>query len=73
MESESIDKVKVSIIEGLKKIGDIPYLTFKETTYTGNQLAKEIDEETEFGLLFISRAILLTIDLIARSKIKADE
>lgn len=79
MKPESIDRLKNKIIETHKKYGDGKVLAIADTPtvpgrfYSGNELAKEVEEETEFGLKLIDMMINLTIDLLSRDKIKLPE
>lgn len=55
-----------------KKYGDNPALTqlkIDGKTYTGNEIANEIENETDFGVEQLKKLLNLTIDLIQRQKI----
>ena len=73
MKIESIDILKAKIIATYRKRGDSPYLTTRNKTYSGNEVADEIEAETEFGVECVNNLIQLTIDLLARDKMKYDK
>jgi len=70
MKIESIDILKQKIIRTYRKHGDEPYLRTNARIYTGNEIAEEIEKETEFGVECVNKLIQLTIDLLARDKMK---
>lgn len=77
MKQESVDHLKNKLIESLKKYGDNKFLVTADPenlshlrTWSGNQIAVEIEQETEFGLKQIDMMIQLTLDLLSRDKIK---
>jgi hypothetical protein len=70
MKAESIDILKQKIIRTYRKHGDEPYLRTNARIYTGNEIAEEIEKETEFGVECVNKLIQLTIDLLARDKMK---
>ena len=70
MKAESIDILKQKIIRTYRKHGDEPYLRTNARIYTGNEIADEIEKETEFGVECVNKLIQLTIDLLARDKMK---
>jgi len=73
MNQESINKLKDGVINAYRRYGDDRALLTKNgTSYTGNQLVKEIQDETEFGLSLIDNLIHLTIDLIQRDRINSN-
>lgn len=69
MKPESLEKIKQKLISHFEKVGPKDYIVIGHTTYTGNDLVCEITDETEVGLGFIERLLLLTVDLISRDKI----
>lgn len=81
MKQESIDHLKKKMIEtyckqyGDKKVCAAPEHQFSSIMrfWTGNELAAEVENETEFGLKLIDMMISLTIDLLSRDKIKPPE
>ena len=73
MKAESLDILKAKIVATYRKRGDSPYLTTCDRTYSGNEVADEIEAETEFGVKCIDNLIQLTIDLLARDKMKYDK
>lgn len=70
MKLESVEILKEKLIRTYRKHGDEPYLRTSTRTYTGNEVADEIEQETEFGVKCIDTIIQLTIDLLARDKMK---
>lgn len=65
-------KLKQSVISQLTKneqIVDEKYLTKGSKSYTRRELASEIENETDFGIEFISGMVILAIDLTARQKV----
>jgi len=69
MKTESIEKLKSSIINSYRKLGDDKKLIKGFESYSGNQIADEIENETELGIKMIDLLIQLTIDLLNRKKI----
>jgi phosphotransacetylase len=64
-------KLKQCVISQLTKneqIADDKYLLKGNKSYTRRDIAKEIEDETEFGVEFLSGMIMLSIDLTARGK-----
>ena len=62
-------KLKEKVVSRFLKFGDDKALLIGKKTYTGNEIAKEIEDETEFGVETINKLLKLTIDLVARGKI----
>ena len=69
MNVDSIDKLKSSMISTYKKFGDKKALITGGRSYSGNEIAQEIENETEFGIGIIDNMIQLSIDLVSRDKI----
>ena len=69
-------QLKAKVISTYKKMGDKVALVQKikgKNSWTGNELAKELEDETEFGIRMMSGMLLLTIDLLSRDKINMEE
>lgn len=67
-----VDKLKVDLIEKLtqnKQISDDKYIVFGNKSYTRQDIADEIQNETEFGVDFLTNMVMLAIDLTARQKV----
>ncbi len=67
-----VDKLKVSLIEKLthnKQISDDKYVVYGNKSYTRQDIADEIQNETEFGVDFLTNMVMLAIDLTARQKV----
>jgi len=73
MKPESIQHLKTAMIEYIRESGDAMVLIHGKRSYTGTEIAKEMGEETEFGLHMMENMILLTIDLLKRGKVKLPE
>jgi len=71
--NELSEKLKQSVINRYKDYNDKEICYFKSKNWTGNELAKEVENETEIGIDSINMLLFLTIDLLNRGKIKADE
>lgn len=70
MNQESINKLKQSMIETYRKFGDDKAILIKgKKSYTGNEIAEEIENETDFGIEMINSIIKLSIDLLKRDKV----
>lgn len=66
-------KLKESVIKYLNAhnhVIDEPYIYREGKTYTRREIISEIDNETPFGVGFLSSMIMLAIDLTSRDKIK---
>lgn len=72
MNQENIDKLQSLIINDCRKRGDVPYIVYGGRSFTGNQLADEVANETEVGLEIIGGVLRLSIDLMSRGKEKID-
>lgn len=68
-----INKLKESAVKQFLNYGNQEICFFQHKKWTGNELAKEINEETEIGIQQLNMLISLTIDLLNRGKIKTDE
>lgn len=73
MEMKNIDQLKNKLISTYEKIGDRNGLVTKGVRYSGNEIAEEIENETELGVKMVENIILLTIDLLSRDKINIDD
>ncbi len=76
MKKESIEKLKELMVSTYKKMGDKKALTTRVIggkSYTGNEIAKEIEDETEIGLKMMDNIIQLSVDLVSRDKINIDD
>ena len=69
MKTETITKLKKSIVSTYRKFGDEKTLTNGNRSYTGNEIADEIENETKFGIEMIDNVIKLTIDLLKRNNV----
>lgn len=70
---ELVDKLKSKIISTYRKFGNDKAVVIREKrSYTGQEMAEEIEKETEFGVKMIENLLLLTIDLISRDKINIE-
>ena len=74
MKAESFDILKEKLVKTYRKYGDKACLTIMGANgikqYTGNEVANEIEQETEFGVNCIHTLIGLTVDLISRDRMK---
>lgn len=77
--AESREALKAGVLENLintmvtdfRSKGDtviLQTLCMGKSQYTGNELADEIENFTEFGQELVNNLVLLTIDLVARGK-----
>lgn len=76
MKIESADKLKSLMISTYKKKGDNTALLIKvgeKRTWTGNEIVKEIEDETDFGIKLVNNIVQLSIDLLSRDKLNIDE
>jgi hypothetical protein len=77
MKAQSFKILKDKLVKSYRKYGDKPCLTVMDAQggrqYTGNEVANEIQNETEFGIKCINNLIGLTIDLLSRNKMTWDE
>ena len=70
MKTESIENIKQLMVARYRKIGDERALLIKgKHSYTGTEIADEIENETEFGIEILNNIFQLTIDLLKRDKI----
>ena len=70
MKAESMEKLKQLMVATYRKFGDEKALLLKgKRSYTGNEIADEIENETEFGIEMVDNMIQLTINLLKRDKI----
>lgn len=68
MELNKLTKeLKESVINTYKKIGENNAIHSCKQ-YTGNEVASEIENETEFGVNILSSLIKLSIELVKRQK-----
>lgn len=79
MESKNIlvEELKKNIIRIYRKIGDNIALKSPngklKCSWTGNELAKEIEINSEFGISLVNNLLQLTIDLVKRDKLNINE
>lgn len=69
MKEETLLKLKAALIFTYLKFGNKTVLITENKSYTGDELAEEISQETEFGVKLIDNMIQLTVDLLSRQKI----
>jgi len=70
MKTESIENIKQLLVDRYRKIGNEKALLIKgKHSYTGTEIAEEIENETELGIDIINNIFQLTIDLLKRDKI----
>lgn len=62
-------KLKKILIKNVSMYGDSKTYASSEGSYTGNELAIEIEDESKLGIRFFKNTIGLTIDLLKRNKI----
>lgn len=63
------EELKSLIIKTYKSFGDEKALLIKgKRSYTGNEIAEEIEKQTPFGLNIINGILKLSIDLLKRDK-----
>ena len=65
-------ELKVSMVKTYRKFGEKKGLITKGKSWTGNEVADEIEQETEFGIHMVDMLLQLTIDLLKRDKINQD-
>lgn len=71
--NELTKELKDLTIKAYKRYGDSQSLVTKGRAYTGNEIASELENETEFGLEILGSLLSLSIDLIKRQKESLDE
>jgi len=64
------EKLKLSVIEHLKRQENDPYMIIKGKSYTGCQLIEEINNETQIGANLMGDLLALTLDLLHRNKLQ---
>ncbi len=71
MKTESIDELKDLMVKTYRKFGNEKAILLKggKRSYTGDEIAEEIENETEFGINMLDNIIQLTIDLLKRDRI----
>lgn len=65
-------KLKSNLINQLvsnEQIADEKYIVIGNKSYSRRDISIEIENETEFGIDFLSNMILLAIDLTSRKKV----
>ncbi len=70
MDNNLLESLKSNISNYYRGYGDGTVLYKGEESYTGNQIANDVDNETEFGIEMVNNLINLTLDLITRGKEK---
>ena len=68
MKEASLEKLKQNFIAHCKKKGDEVYMRTKKQSYTGNEMALELENETEVGLELMESMINLAAHLINKDK-----
>lgn len=64
------EKLKKELVKTYREFGDEEAMLIRgKESYTGNEIANEIEKETEFGIEMVSTLLNLTIDLLNRNKI----
>lgn len=70
MRQESIDTLQKLMVETYNKFGSESVIaSIGGKSWTGSEIAKEIESETDFGVRMVDNMIQLTIDLVKRQKI----
>lgn len=70
MRQESIDTLQKLMVETYNKFGsESAIVSIGGKSWTGSAIAKEIEDETEFGIEMVDNMIQLTIDLVKRQKV----
>ena len=74
MEINKLSKeLKDLTVATYKKFGDDKGLVTRGKSYTGNEVASEIENETEMGMHILGSLLSLSINLVKRQKEKLDE
>jgi hypothetical protein len=69
VEKNLSQKLKNTAVNTYRKIGEDKGLLLKgKNSYTGNEIADEIEKETEIGVEILEALLNLTIDLVKRDK-----
>lgn len=63
-------KLKKNIVEKYLKFGDNKCMVYGGVSYTGSQVANEIELETETGMKILNGILNLAIELVSRQKEK---
>lgn len=67
-------KLKQKVINCYRKFGDNKAILLKgKRSYTGDQIANQIENETKLGFNILNNLLTLTIDLLSRDKINYNE
>lgn len=69
MKLESLDQLKENLVKTYQRYGEDKMITTRGKSWSGIELAQEVENETEFGVELINTMINLTIDLVKRDKI----
>jgi hypothetical protein len=69
MKVESLEQLKQSLITTYQRYGEGKIIASHGKSWSGVELAQEIENETKFGVELIEMMINLTIDLVKRDKI----
>lgn len=62
MKAESIEKIKMIMVETYRKIGNKKSWVKGKRLYSGNEIANEIETATRFGIELVGNVIQLTIN-----------
>jgi hypothetical protein len=73
MSKELTEELKQLITLSYREYGDDKVVVWDNKSYSGNELADEIEQETILGIELLNNVIQLTIDLVKRGKVKRDE
>jgi len=68
MQEENIDKLKQALVKNLKRKGISSYISYGGKVYSGEELALEVENETDAGISMMNSLILLALDLVSRGK-----
>ena len=71
LKANVLDNLINTMVADFRSKGDtvmLQTLCMGKSQYTGNELADEIENGTEFGQELVNNLVLLTIDLVARGK-----
>jgi hypothetical protein len=71
--NELSKELKDLTVATYKKFGEDKGLVTRGKAYTGNEVAYEIENETELGMNILRSLLSLSIDLIKRQKESLDE
>lgn len=69
---ELSEKLKNQLVDNLinKHDADEPYMYTQGRKWTRREIAEEVKNETEFGVNQMTSLLMLSLDLLARNKVK---